>query len=75
VKCVLCGRQFGPEDAGYVRGSISGEVMELLPSGPKQTGQIFDHKNIIMCVSHFEDIPKHIAENLRQNAAKRKETA
>lgn len=72
MKCVLCGRQFCPDDVGYVRGSISGEVIELLPSGPKQTGQIFDYKNIIMCVSHFEDIPKYASENLRANAANRK---
>jgi len=72
MKCVICGHIFGPDDVGYVRGAISGEVMELLPSGPKPTGQVLDHKNIIMCVSHFEDIPKYISENLRANAANRK---
>jgi hypothetical protein len=72
MKCVLCGHVFGPDDTGYVRGAISGEVLELLPSGPKATGQIFDHKNILLCISHFIDIPKHVAENLNSNAANRK---
>lgn len=72
MKCVLCGHQFGPEDVGYVKGSISGEVLELLPSGPKQTGQLLHHDNILMCVSHFQDIPRFIAENLQTNAASRK---
>ena len=35
MKCVLCGRSFGPDDVGYVKGSISGEVLELLPTGPQ----------------------------------------
>lgn len=72
MKCVLCGQEFGPDDVGYVKGAISGEVMELLPSGPKQTGQMLHHENILMCVSHFIDIPKHISENLQANAAIRK---
>ena len=72
MRCVLCGHIFTDADTGYVRGSISGEVLELLPSGPKQTGQLFDHKNLLMCVSHFIDIPKHVAENLNSNAANRK---
>jgi hypothetical protein len=63
---------FTDADTGYVRGSISGEVIELLPSGLKGTGQEFDHKGVIFCVSHFQDIPKHIAENLNSNAANRK---
>ena len=69
---MLCGRLFEPEDVGYVKGTISGEVMELLPSGPKQTGQVLHHENILMCVSHFIDIPKYISENLQANAAFRK---
>lgn len=73
MRCVLCGHNFDDSDTGYVRGSISGEVLELLPSGPKQTGQVLRHENILLCLSHFEDIPKHIAENLRLNAAKRNE--
>ncbi len=73
MRCVLCGHEFTKADTGYVRGSISGEVLELLPSGPKTTGQVLEHKNILICLSHFEDIPRHIAGNLRDNAAKRKE--
>ncbi len=72
MKCVLCGHQFGPDDVGYVKGSISGEVLELLPAGPKQTGQLLHHENILMCVSHFQDIPRNIAENLQANDASRK---
>lgn len=72
MKCVLCDHVFTDADTGYVRGSISGEVIELLKKGVKPTGQIFDHKGVIMCISHFMDIPKHIAENLNTNAATRK---
>lgn len=72
MRCVICGHQFNDADTGYVRGSISGEVMEFLPSSPKATGQVLEHKNLLMCISHFEDIPKFIAENLRSNAANRK---
>lgn len=71
LRCVLCGHQFGPDDVGYVKGSISGEVLELLPSGPKATGQVLEHKNVLVCLSHFEAIPRHIAENLKMNAQER----
>ncbi len=72
MRCVLCGHVFTDADTGYVRGSISGEVMELLPSGPKATGQTFDNKNVLLCISHFIDIPTHVSENLNSNAANRK---
>jgi hypothetical protein len=72
MKCVICGHIFTEADPGYVKGSISGEVIELLKKDLKPTGQILEHRGIIMCVSHFEDIPKYIAENLKTNAATRK---
>jgi hypothetical protein len=81
MKCVICGHIFTEADTGYVKGSISGEVFELLPlpknraledSSLKATGQTFDHKGVKMCVSHFEDIPRYIADNLKTNAVTRK---
>ena len=72
MRCVLCDHIFTDADTGYVRGSISGEVIELMQGGLKGTGQLFDHKGVIFCISHFEDIPKHISENLKANAANRK---
>lgn len=73
MRCVLCGHIFTEADTGYVRGSISGEVIELLPSGLKSTGQKFQHEGMIFCVSHFQEIPKNIDANLQSNAANRKE--
>jgi len=72
MRCVICGHQFTDADVGYVRGSISGEVLELLPSGPKATGQRMQHENVLICISHFEDIPRNISKNLQMNAANRK---
>lgn len=71
MRCVICGYKFTKDDTGYVKGSISGEVLELLPSGPKATGQVLQHENVLMCLSHFEAIPRHIAENLKMNAQER----
>lgn len=67
MKCVICGADLGEHD-GYVRGSISGEVIQ---PGPKATGQTFSHNGIAFCIKHFEDIPKNIAENLALIAKKR----
>lgn len=70
LKCAICGAGLGEHD-GYVRGSISGEVMEL--SGPvtRATGQTFQHAGIAFCIRHFEDIPRNISENLALIAKKR----
>lgn len=72
MRCVICGHQFGPDDTGYVKGCLSGEVLELLSSGPKATGQVLQYDHVLMCMEHFEQIPKHISENLISNAANRK---
>jgi hypothetical protein len=71
MRCVICGHKFGKDDLGYVKGSISGEILELLPSGPKATGQVLRHENVLICLSHFEAIPRHISENLQMNAQER----
>jgi hypothetical protein len=71
MRCVICGHKFTKDDTGYVKGSISGEVLELLPSGPKATGQVLRHENVLMCLSHFESVPHNISENLRMNAQER----
>ena len=71
MRCVICGHKFSKDDPGYVKGSISGEILELLPSGPKATGQVLRHENILICLAHFEAIPIHISENLKMNAQER----
>lgn len=72
MRCVLCGQLFTDADQGYVKGSIAGEVYELLPGGIKPTGQKLHHEGLIFCVKHFQDIPKNIEINLQSNAANRK---
>ena len=67
LKCCLCGADLGEHD-GYVRGSISGEVIQ---PGPKATGQKNSWDGLAFCMKHFEDIPKNIAENLALIAKKR----
>jgi hypothetical protein len=67
LRCVLCGADLGEHD-GYVRGSISGEVIQ---PGPKATGQKNSWEGLAFCMQHFEDIPKNIAENLALIAKKR----
>lgn len=67
LKCVICGADLGEHD-GYVRGSISGEVIQ---PGPKATGQKNSWDGLAFCMRHFEDIPKNIAENLALIAKKR----
>jgi len=64
LKCCICGKDLGEHD-GYVRGSISGEVIEL-PEGssPRATGQKNSWEGLAFCLQHFEDIPKNIAENI-----------
>lgn len=64
LKCCLCGADLGEHD-GYVRGSISGEVIEL-PEGssPRATGQKNSWEGLAFCLKHFEDIPRNIAENI-----------
>ena len=70
LKCVICGADLGEHD-GYVRGSISGEVVEL-SGGPKATGQKNSWEGVAFCLQHFEDIPKNISENIALIAKKRK---
>ncbi len=72
LKCVLCGADLGEHD-GYIRGSISGEVIELSGS-PKATGQKNSWEGVAFCLAHFEAIPKNISENLGL-IAKRRELA
>lgn len=67
LRCCICGADLGEHD-GYVRGSISGEVIQ---PGPKATGQKNSWEGLAFCVQHFEDIPKNIAENLALIAKKR----
>ena len=67
LKCCLCGADLGEHD-GYVRGSISGEVIQ---PGPKATGQKNSWDGLAFCMKHFEDIPKNISENLALIAKKR----
>jgi hypothetical protein len=64
LKCCICGADLGEHD-GYVRGSISGEVIELIDgSPPRQTGQKNQWEGIAICLEHFEAIPQNIAENI-----------
>ena len=70
LRCAICGEDLGDHD-GYVRGSISGEVIELGAS-PKATGQKNVWEGLAFCIKHFEDIPKNISENLGLIAKKRK---
>ena len=67
LKCCICGADLGEHD-GYIRGSISGEVIQ---PGPKATGQKNSWEGLAFCMQHFEDIPKNIAENLALIAKKR----
>ena len=67
LKCCICGTDLGEHD-GYIRGSISGEVIQ---PGPKATGQKNSWEGLAFCMQHFEDIPKNIAENLALIAKKR----
>lgn len=73
LKCVICGADLGEHD-GYVRGSISGEVMEL-PDGatPRATGQKNAWEGVAFCLEHFEQIPQNIAENLALTRKKREQ--
>ena len=72
LRCVLCGADLGEID-GYVRGSISGEVIEL-PEGvsPRATGQKNSWEGLAFCLKHFEDIPRNISENIGLIAKKKK---
>ncbi len=73
LKCCLCGADLGEQD-GYVRGSISGEVIEL-PDGstPRQTGQKNSWEGVAFCLEHFEAIPQNIAENITLIRKKREQ--
>jgi len=72
LRCALCGADLGEHD-GYVRGSISGEVIEL-PEGvsPRATGQKNSWEGLAFCLKHFEDIPRNISENIGLIAKKKK---
>lgn len=72
LRCALCGADLGEHD-GYVRGSISGEVIEL-PEGvsPRATGQKNSWEGLAFCLEHFEDIPRNISENIGLIAKKKK---
>ena len=70
LKCCLCGVDLGSHDA-YIRGSISGEVIEL-SKAPKATGQKNSWEGVAFCLKHFEDIPTNISENLGLIAKKHK---
>lgn len=72
LRCALCGADLGKHD-GYVRGSISGEVIEL-PEGvsPRATGQKNSWEGLAFCLKHFEDIPRNISENIGLIAKKKK---
>jgi len=72
LRCAICGADLGKHD-GYVRGSISGEVIEL-PEGisPRQTGQKNSWEGLAFCLRHFEDIPRNISENIGLIAKKKK---
>jgi len=72
LRCVLCGADLGEHD-GYVRGSISGEVIELPEGGsPRATGQKNSWEGLAFCLKHFEDIPRNISENIGLIAKKKK---
>lgn len=72
LRCAICGADLGKHD-GYVRGSISGEVMEL-PEGssPRPTGKKNSWEGLAFCLRHFEDIPRNISENIGLIAKKKK---
>lgn len=72
MRCAICGADLGKHD-GYVRGSISGEVVEL-PEGisPRPTGQKNSWEGLAFCLKHFEDIPQNISENIGLIAKKKK---
>jgi hypothetical protein len=72
MRCAICGADLGEHD-GYVRGSISGEVIEL-PEGvsPRVTGQKNSWEGLAFCLKHFEDIPRNISENIGLIAKKKK---
>ena len=73
LRCALCGADLGEHD-GYVRGSISGEVIEL-PEGvsPRATGQKNSWEGLAFCLKHFEDIPRNISENIGLIAKKKRQ--
>jgi hypothetical protein len=71
IQCALCGEDLGDKDA-YIRGSISGEVIDLTQKSPKPTGQKNAWDGVAFCLQHFVDIPKNIANNLGLIAKKRK---
>jgi hypothetical protein len=73
LKCVICGEDLGNK-TGYVRGSISGEVYQYERAGPKATGQKSTWEGVAFCSKHFEQIPKHIEENMQARASKLKGT-
>ena len=72
LRCAICGADLGKHD-GYVRGSISGEVVEL-PEGisPRPTGHKNSWEGLAFCLRHFEDIPRNISENIGLIAKKKK---
>ena len=73
LKCALCGEDLGPHD-GYVRGSISGEIMELVANGPpRPTGQKNAWEGLAFCIEHFQKIPENIADNLALTRKKREQ--
>lgn len=63
LKCVLCGEDLGGA-TGYIRGSISGEVIAFERGGPKATGQTNAWEGVAFCLNHFKDIPQNIAQNM-----------
>jgi hypothetical protein len=71
LRCCLCGADLGEHD-GYVKGSISGEVIDLTTDAPKSTGQKNSWEGIAFCLQHFEAIPTNIADNLGLIAKLRK---
>jgi hypothetical protein len=71
LRCAICGADLGEHD-GYVRGSISGEVIELPEGGsPRNTGQKNSWEGLAFCLTHFQDIPANISENLALIAKKK----
>lgn len=79
LRCAICGADLGEHD-GYVRGSISGELMELseghvngvLKQTIRATGQKNSWEGLAFCLKHFEDIPRNISENIGLIAKKKK---
>ena len=60
LRCCLCAAELADHD-GYIRGAISGEIMQ---PGPRATGQKNAWEGLAFCLSHFEAIPRNISENL-----------